>query len=311
MTITQTARTSHQPVRPRLRVGLVNNMPDGAVTATERQFRDLLQVAALNYELELVLFQIPEVRRHPDVRAHMEARYQPADAIAEAGLSALVVTGAEAGEGPLRDQAYWPGFARLVDRAVAMKLPTLWSCLAAHVVVDHLDGIKRRALTAKYSGYYPCAPTKADPLLEGIDQIWSMPHSRYNDIAEAELEACGYEILTRSPAVGADVFVRRGPPLFLFCQGHPEYDRHSLTLEYKRDIRAYLQGERASPPALPAGALDPEMKQTLTRLTQAAVERRSSNLALDGSSSARLEAYPPEWRTFAVGLYRNWLHAAI
>jgi len=310
MTSFQTAIISHPSPRPPLRVGLVNNMPDGAVAATERQFHDLLQTAAPDHELELVLFQIPEVRRRGDVRAQMEMRYRPAETIAEAALDALVVTGAEAGDGLLTEAPYWSSFTNLVDLALRMNLPTVWSCLAAHAAVQHLDGIKRRALKQKCSGFYPCAPTKADPLLDGVDPVWPVPHSRYNEIAEADLEDCGYEILTRSHEVGADIFVRRGPPLFLFCQGHPEYDRNSLAFEYKRDVRAYLQGARTAPPPLPFGALDAEMAQALKQLEQLAAERRSPELIADLPSRENAKPCQPEWRKSAVCLYRNWLRGA-
>jgi homoserine O-succinyltransferase/O-acetyltransferase len=311
MTITHPEKTSSQHVRAHLRVGLVNNMPDGALAATERQFNDLLSAAALDHEVELVLFQIPEIERRADVRADMERRYRPADAIAQSGLSALVVTGAAAKDGSLRDEPYWPSFARLVDLAVALKLPTVWSCLAAHAAVEHLDRIARRPLADKCSGFYDCAPMRSDPLLRGIERNWSVPHSRYNDLCADELEAHGYEILTRSPTAGVDVFVRRGPPLFLFCQGHPEYDRHSLTLEYKRDLRAYVEGERATPPLRPAGALDPEMEQTFSQLAQAATRPGSAALAADAPAGPEARPSAPEWRAFAVGLYRNWLRSAI
>ncbi len=311
MTITQTVKTSHRNVRSRLRVGLVNNMPDGALAATERQFRDLLNAAALDREVELVLFQMPGIKRHPDVVSHMARRYRPVDGVPDAGLSALVVTGAAAGEGSLRDEPYWSSFASLVDRALEMRLPTLWSCLAAHAAVEHLDGIPRRRLKDKCSGFFPSTPAKADPLLEGLERSWSVPHSRYNAIDEAELQSHGYEILTRSETAGVDVFVRRGPPLFLFCQGHPEYDRHSLTLEYKRDLRAYVEGARSTPPLPPVGALDPEMDRTFSQLAKAASERRGEALAADAPPAAGSQPSAPEWRAFAVGLYRNWLHSVI
>jgi homoserine O-succinyltransferase len=281
-------------------------MPDGALAATERQFRDLL-TAASDRAVDLLFFQIPEIRRHPDVRAEMTARYQPADAIPQAGLSALIVTGAETGHGPLKDAPYWMSLARLIDMTVALKLPTFWSCLAAQAALEHLDGIKRRPLESKCSGYYPCSPTKSDPLLEGIGGTWTIPHSRYNEVPEKELLDRGYDILTRSPQTGPDVFVRRGPPLFVFCQGHPEYDRNSLLLEYKRDANAYLHGARATAPHAPVGALDIEMERHFEEIGRAVAAQRASDGAAACLSTDRLDSGPPEWRAFAVGLYRNWL----
>ena len=292
---------------PRLRVGLVNNMPDPVLAATERQFRDIIQAAVPGRDLDLQLFQIAGIRRHPEVLEQMAARYQPADAIAQADLSALVVTGAKAGDGPLKSSPYWPGFARLVDLTVSLQLSTLWSCLAAHAAVEALDGIERRPLGIKCSGFFRCAPKASDQLLEGIENDWLVPHSRYNGLSAEELVSSGYQILTSSSEIGPDVFIRRGPPLFIFCQGHPEYDRGSLLQEYQRDVRAYLNGVRAHPPTSPAGPLDAEMERSFARLTQAAVARQAPDGVMAAGASAG--GPPPEWRPFAVGLYRNWIAA--
>jgi len=197
-----------------------------------------------------------------------------------------VVTGADPGHAPLKQAAFWPSFTRLVDWALDSRTPTLWSCLAAHAAVEHMDGIERRLLPAKHSGVFACQAA-GDILLDGLDGVWPVPHSRLNDLDEQELVASGYEILTRSELVGADVFVRRGPPLFLFCQGHPEYDRNSLALEYKRDLQAFARGEREAPPAAPVDFRDP-------RLIEAeSTEPRGA------------------WSAFAVRLYANWLGAAL
>jgi homoserine O-succinyltransferase len=293
--------------RPRLRIGLVNNMPDRVLEATERQFRELIEAAVPDRDLDLQLFQIAGIRRHPEVLERMAARYQPAEAIAQAGLSALVVTGAKAGDGPLKSSPYWPEFARLVDLTVSLQLSTLWSCLAAHAAVEALDGIERRPLESKCSGFFRCVPETSHQLLEGIESDWLVPHSRYNGLSADALVSSGYQILTGSSQIGPDVFIKRGPPLFVFCQGHPEYDRDSLLQEYQRDVRAYLNGARAHPPASPAGPLDTEMERSFTRLAQTAAARQAPDFAAVADVLA--DRPPPEWRPFAVALYRNWIGA--
>src|SRR5665213_46066 len=46
-----------------LRIGLVNNMPDPALQATERQFTRLLQAAAGERRIHLHCFSLPSVQR--------------------------------------------------------------------------------------------------------------------------------------------------------------------------------------------------------------------------------------------------------
>ena len=298
-----------EPLARALRVGLVNTMPDAALAPTERQFRSLLQAAAPDADLDLFLFDMPQVARDPAIRAQMGRRYRPAEDIDQCGLDALIVTGGDPGEVPLRDSPLWPGYAGLVDLALRLRLPTLWSCLAGHAAVEHLDGVRRRPLSAKLSGVYPVTPARADPLLDGLGPCWQVPHSRHNGLDEAELVAQGYEILSRSTDAGVDAFVRRGRPLFLFCQGHLEYDRDTLLREYKRDFRAYLRGDRESLPRLPEHAVAEELAQRLARLAAQAAQTRSPGLMADWPSQTGSDQEPPQWRPFAIGLYSNWLGA--
>src|SRR5437667_572682 len=44
-------------------IGLINNMPDAALDATERQFRALLSAAADDIAVHLTLYTLPEVPR--------------------------------------------------------------------------------------------------------------------------------------------------------------------------------------------------------------------------------------------------------
>ena len=311
MTEAGAAQGSDDRSLPPLRVGLVNNMPDAAVTVTERQFGDLLQAAAPHRRVELQFFEIPEIRRSADMRAAMARRYRSIEALPDAMPDVLAVTGADPGGRPLREAVFWPGFARLVDWTVKAQRPTLWSCLAAHAAVDHLDGIVRRPLPAKLSGVYACKASGPDPLLQGLKDGWSVPHSRYNDVNEDELLRHGYQILSRSETVGVDAFVRRGPPLFLFQQGHPEYDGDTLALEFRRDFRAYVQGERENLPQVPAGLFAPEIEGALADLRETALRSPSPDLMRQWPVGLGAGARPPPWREPTVRLCANWLAAVL
>ena len=52
-------------------IGLVNNMPDAAFEATERQFTDLIRAATPNTVVLLKLFAIPEVPRAAGTRGEL------------------------------------------------------------------------------------------------------------------------------------------------------------------------------------------------------------------------------------------------
>lgn len=284
-------------------------MPDAALAATERQFGGLLSEAAGGL-LDLVLFHIPEIPRSAPARERLAARYRPVAEIETAGLDALVVTGADPGGGPLSAAPFWPALQRLVDWAEATGRPTLWSCLAAHAAAEHLDGLRRQRLAQKACGVFTCAPTGRHALTDGLEAAWPIPHSRWNALAEADLTARGYQIVTRGEAAGACVFVRTTSPHFLFCQGHPEYDADSLALEHRRDFRAWLRGEAAAPPPVPPGTFDAAAERRLARLAAHAFEVPWPKLMARWPSGVASAPAAAEWRTFAIGLYRNWLAAA-
>ncbi|HEY1426392.1 MAG TPA: homoserine O-succinyltransferase [Caulobacteraceae bacterium] len=293
---------------PRLTVGLLNNMPDAALCATERQFAGLLAEAAHGVDIELRLFALPRVRRGPEACEHMAGRYERIAALTDGGLDGLIVTGLEPRAPDLEDEAFWPALAQLIDWTQGAGLPTVWSCLAAHAAVLRLSGVRRRPLPAKLSGVFASEAVSRDPLLAGAPATMLSPHSRLNGLAEAELADAGYEILTRSAAAGVDAFVGRGgagPALFL--QGHPEYDADTLAREYLRDVGRFLKGQRPQHPRPPTGYLDAETEGELCALAAASQAGRGlDRLALYG---AVLEHAAPRqtWRASAVALYRNWL----
>src|SRR4029077_9265986 len=107
-----------------------------------------------------------------------------------------------------------------------------------------------------------------------------MPQSRWNEIPEEALRACGYRVLTRSEDAGVDSFVKQRQSLFVFFQGHPEYEAVTLLLEYRRDIGRFLRRERDTYPSMPHGYFDQETVETLTALRERAlVDRREALLA--------------------------------
>ena len=292
---------------PRLTIGLLNNMPDAALCATERQFAGLLAEAAGGAEIELHLFALPGVRRGAEARAAMNLRYESAAALSEAGLDGLIVTGLEPRAADLRDEAYWPALTQVIDWTEATGLPTVWSCLAAHAAVLRLSGVHRRPLPAKLSGVFASEPVSGDPLVAGVDAPILTPHSRLNGLAEADLAAAGYEILSRSPAAGIDAFMRRDRGLALFLQGHPEYDADTLAREYLRDVGRFLKGQRPTHPRPPTGYFDAETEGALGGL--AIGSQTNPDPARLPLYAAALERAAPlhAWRASAVRLYRNWL----
>ena len=146
-------------------IGLVNNMPDAALEATERQFVDLIRAAATGCVVRLKLFAMADVPRGERARENLAGRYRDAAELWNERLDGLIVTGTEPRAKDLKNEPYWAALTAIVDGAREHTASTIWSCLAAHAAVLHSDGIVRRPLQEKLSGVFDCDAVAALPQL--------------------------------------------------------------------------------------------------------------------------------------------------
>jgi homoserine O-succinyltransferase len=290
-----------------IEIGLVNNMPDAALEATEQQFIRLLESAAGDIPVRLNLFSLPLVPRGDRGQRHLGESYLGLRDFWDCRLDALIVTGTEPRAAALVDEPYWPAMAELIDWAEHHTISTIWSCLAAHAAVFQLDRIRRHPLADKCFGVFDCTAASGHALTEGLAPRFAIPHSRWNALREDELVARGYEILTRSAQAGVDTFARHGSSLFVFCQGHPEYDATSLLGEYRRDVGRFLRRERETCPALPHGAFDAATVDLLNDFRARAVAGRNEALLAEFPLAAAERGALNGWRSTADRIYRNWL----
>jgi len=267
--------------RPELTIGLINNMPDSALKSTERQFSRLLQAVAGNIRIRLHCFTLHSVPRSPAARLHLERDYRDIAELGRLPIDGLIVTGAEPVAGTLPEEPYWRELTEVIDWAGSHTRSTIWSCLAAHAAVLHLDGIERHRLASKCAGIYDCAGVTDHWLTRDVQSPLKVSHSRFNELRESELAASGYQILTRSVDAGVDVFARQGQGRFMFFQGHPEYDALSLQREYMRDVARFLSGERDDFPPIPACYFDAETEAVLASFERRAKAAREPTLAAE------------------------------
>jgi len=290
-----------------LELGLINNMPDAALESTERQFFELIRAAAQDTPVRLRLFSLPDVPRGEAGRQHLRSGYRDINDLWNGGLDGLIVTGTEPRAPSLMDEPYWGSITNVLAWARENTASTVWSCLAAHAAVLHMDGIGRHPLDPKRSGVFECAKVSNHSLLTDLPERIRVAHSRCNELREQELTSYGYTMLTRSADAGVDAFVKQQKSLFVFFQGHPEYDERALLREYRRDIGRYLRREREIYPAMPEGYFDDVAADILVTFRERAVRQRDEGL-LDGFPAAPLERHlRPLGRASVSRLYRNWL----
>jgi homoserine O-succinyltransferase/O-acetyltransferase len=289
-----------------LTIGLINNMPDAALEATERQFLSLLESASEGFSIRLSLHSLPGVPRNETGARHVSETYTSVESLWDKRLDGLIVTGREPLTANLADEPYWESFARVVDWAKGNTHSTIWSCLAAHAAILYMDSIGRVRNGHKYCGIFDCSRLADHPLMANAPTAFKLPHSRWNGVPEEQLTACGYEVLTQAAEAGVDTFIKDHKSLFVFFQGHPEYEPNTLLLEYRRDVGRYFRGETDTYPLMPQDYFDRAAEIALTTLQQKAATRREGLLS---EVSGILEKVSVEntWRSTAVCIYRNWL----
>jgi homoserine O-succinyltransferase/O-acetyltransferase len=282
-------------------IGLVNNMPDSALVATERQFSRLIEAASGDADIRLRFYSLPQIPRSREAMNHLNQLYADATGLRGQKLDALIVTGAQPIAPDLKAEPYWDALTRVIDWAEANTISTILSCLAAHVGVLHLNGLARRPLETKCSGVYAFDIVRSDPLTDGVEGRWLTPHSRYNGLDEKELAWNDYKILTASPDAGVDIFTKQLRSLLVFLQGHPEYESETLAREYRRDMNRHFNGELLRPPRLPEGYFSADAARAWLDVQEQAErgERIDSFPEIRGTDA--------HWRPFADLFYRNWL----
>jgi homoserine O-succinyltransferase len=307
MPLTTEAPGSNPQRAADITVGLINNMPDAAIEATERQFSELLRAAAAATSVRLVLSYLPEVPRGASAGARLAADYWPLERLLESRPDALIVTGMEPGTGPLTEAPYWGRFAQLVDWARTYTISSIWSCLAAHAAALRLDGIQRQRLEHKCFGVFEHEVLLGHPLMSGLHSPLVTPHSRWNELPVAALRAAGYTILAGSTETGADTFAKEVGSSFVFFQGHPEYEDTTLLKEYRRDVGRFARREQAHYPGLPSGYFSESAEQLLKELRSQLLSHAGSEAYASFPAESVAASLRSCWRTGAVRIYGNWL----
>jgi homoserine O-succinyltransferase len=291
-------------------IGLVNNMSDAALESTERQILKLFDAAAKDVIVRLSLFSLADFPRSEVGQRHLKRRHYFGDAeLWKSKLDALIVTGAEPRAPDLDQEPYWGSLTNVFDWAETNTLSTACSCLAVHAAVLHMDRIGRHSLGEKCFGIFHCDKVTNHGLMDDVASSFPMPHSRWNDVAENDLSDSGYTILSKSYRAGVDTFMKkRGGCLFVFFQGHPEYEAWTLLSEYRRDIERYLRRERDHYPAMPSGYFNPAVSKTFAVFQDKALSSRTPELLAELQTAQLGTGLTDPWRSEAALIYRNWLN---
>lgn len=306
--VLEPGRAERQDVRE-LHIGLLNMMPDAALQATERQFMRLVGSCNRIAQFFVHPFTIEGVDRAGEAREHVERYYENLEELQEAGLDALIITGANVTEADITQERFWEPMTEVMDWAYENVTSTLCSCLASHGAFMHYHGVMRNHLPEKQWGVYSHRVVNdPHPLVSSINTRFDAPHSRFNDVSREQMEAAGLHVLVAGEEPGVLLSVSPDGLRFAYFQGHPEYDMVSLMKEYKREISRYLRRERTDYPPFPDHYFSDQAKATLETYRDALLEADSAGKAIPEFPEAEvIAALDNTWTDTGKALYNNWL----
>jgi len=301
-------RARSQDIRE-LHVGVLNMMPDTALEATERQFLRLLGSCNRIAQFYVHLFSVDGVIRKGDAKLHVDRFYESFDQVRSEGLDALVITGANPVEDEISNETFWEGLREVTDWAWENVCSTYCSCLATHAAFKMYHGIERTRLPLKQWGVYSHRVVHPQhPLVGNVNSRFDAPHSRWNEIPSAQIEAAGMRVLVESDDCGVLAAVSPDQFRFLYFQGHPEYDGNSLLKEYKREALRYIGGEREDYPGFPENYIRPEAANILNAHSESVVRALGRNQTPPAFPEAEVAPLVDNtWIDTGKAIFNNWL----
>ena len=301
-------RASTQDIRE-LHIGLLNMMPDAALEATERLFFRLVGACNQIVQFHVHPFTISGLTRSPEAQAHIDKYYEPFEKIKQDGLDALIISGANVIHNKLPEEDFWIPLMEVFTWAKENVTSVLCSCLATHAVIEYCYGIERTRLPAKRWGVFSHKVThKNHPLIAEINSRFDVPHSRFNEIFQSDMERCGLKVLAASKEAGVHLAVSPDGFRIVFFQGHPEYDDISLLKEYKREVLRFYLDERSDYPPFPEHYFDEVAQPIFADYETHVKAAKQAGIALNVFPEALvLDHIDNTWKDTAKAVFNNWL----
>lgn len=301
-------RAQQQHIRE-LHIGLLNLMPDAALQATERQFMRLIGSCNRIAQFYIHVFTGPGVDRQGKARDHVEQYYEDFEKLKHDGLDALVITGANPANPDITQEGFWPDLVDAMEWGGENTCSVLCSCLATHAAFQHFHGITRTPLPEKKWGVYSHDVLNQNhPLVTNVNTRFDAPHSHVYGLTKEEVESVGGHVLAYSQEADFHLAVSADGFRYVYFQGHPEYDIHSLLKEYKREAVRYVDDIRDGFPTDPEHYFDDEAKKLLTTYhNRIDAAKNSGNQAPEFPEQEIIPFIHNTWNDTGKAMFNTWL----
>ena len=264
-------RANTQDIRP-LQILILNLMP--LKEDTETQLLRALSNTPL--QVDCTFLMIESHKSKNTSQTHLNKFYTYFADIKYNQYDGMIITGAPIELYDYEQVGYWNELCEIMEWSKLYVTSTLHICWGAQAGLYYHYGIQKHERKSKLSGVYTHQVLhRKTPLVRSMDDYVNCPHSRYTEVLEEDIaKEEELVILAKSKEAGVLLVTDRiGRQIFV--QGHPEYDRMSLSNEYHRDVAKGLS------PAVPINYFEDNNPANTPVLT---------------------------WRNFSNTLYANWLN---
>lgn len=308
-----------------IHIGFANAMPDSAYIDTAMQFLLPLHLASGGVHIVPHFIEVEGIERSEAMQRYITATSKSIEEVKEHGLDAMIVTGANLPRGGhIKDTKFYQSMQPIIEFAHSDTGPTstLYSCMASHVYMQSVYGEERSPLNEKRWGvYHHKVRDPSHPLTHGMDTMFDIPHSRWNEVHEDQFTRNGLHVLVASEEAGVHMATSPDGLRSVLWQGHPEYYTKSLYGEFQRDLGLWIE-EREKNNGSIDRSITPLPQHYLHGTGLSLVEEFRKKVQNDpfyaSTTQGRLpyEAYskvidetPNRWTSSNRALLSNWLAA--
>lgn len=219
-----------------LKIALLNLMP--VKQDTEVQLLRLLGNTPLQIDITLLRPATHESKNTSS--EYLNTFYKTFEEVREEKFDGMIITGAPVEQMPFEEVTYWEELTEIMEWTNTNVTSTFHICWGAQAGLYYHYGIHKELLKKKRFGIFEHTRINNAPLLYGLDDKVSIPHSRHTEISRQEVKDCNdLVMLLDSKEAGPALMISKDGK-HIFATGHAEYDPYTLGNEYKRDLAKNL-----------------------------------------------------------------------
>lgn len=215
-----------------LKIVVLNLMP--IKQETEVQILRLLSNTPLQMDITLLRLVSHESKNTP--KEYLETFYKTFEEIQAYKFDGMIITGAPVEQLEFEEVTYWDEVTKIMEWTKTHVTSTFHICWGAQAGLYYHYQIPKYNLQEKKFGVFAHEKVGNEKLLQGLDDIVYIPHSRHSEVRKEDVLACkDLKLLLYSEEAGVALAISKDGRQ-IFATGHAEYDPTTLDEEYKRDL---------------------------------------------------------------------------